>query len=221
MKTKVNVSRRSLARRLLTFLVIPALLFILIAATIAIFVARNSITTLYDKQLQNNAETLLALLHYEYAEEIDDDEDEEDDATDELEEIVSEIESRQGLSVNYRIAINNSTLFTSSRIVGFPTCPDGFSNFTSSSDSGEHIEWRCFQKTQSILPRNVPLTVEFFDPIKQRHEAIFSLIFKTFLPILFLPIVIMFTAWWAVQRGLKSLTLVTNAVRNRSVTKPQ
>jgi len=118
MKNNVKVSQRSLAKRLLIFLAIPVALFILIAASIAIVVAKNSITTLYDKQLQNNAETLLALLHYEYAEEIDDDDEEdEEDATEELEEIVSEIESRQGLSVSYRVSINDTTLFTSSKVV--------------------------------------------------------------------------------------------------------
>ncbi len=218
MKNNVKVSQRSLAKRLLIFLAIPVALFILIAASIAIVVAKNSITTLYDKQLQNNAETLLALLHYEYAEEIDDDDEEdEEDATEELEEIVSEIESRQGLSVSYRVSINDTTLFTSSKVVNFPTCPSGFSNFTANSTNEENIEWRCFQKTQSISERDIPIVVEFFDPIQQRQDAIFDLIIKTFSPILLLPLVIMLAAWWGVQRGLNSLTLVTNAVRNRSV----
>lgn len=221
MKTNVNVSQRSLAKRLLIFLVIPVVLFILVAATIAIVVAQNSITTLYDKQLQNNAETLLALLHYEYAEEADEEEDDDDgdieNPTEELEEIVAEIESRQGLSVTYRVSINGSTLFTSSRVVGFPTCSAGFSNFTTQLSTGENVEWRCYQKTQSILLRDVPITVEFFDPIAQRRDAIFSLIFQTFSPVLLLPFVVMLAAWWGVQRGLKSLTLVSNEVRKRSV----
>lgn len=218
MKNNVKVSQRSLAKRLLIFLTIPVALFILIAASIAIVVAQNSITTLYDKQLQNNAETLLALLHYEYAEDIDeDDEDGEEDATEELEEIVSEIESRQGLSVTYRVSINNTTIFTSSKIVNFPKCPSGFSDFTAHNNNEQSTEWRCFQKTQSISNRNIPIVVEFFDPTKQRKDAISDLIIKTFSPILLLPLVVMLATWWGVQRGLNSLTLVTNAVRDRSV----
>ena len=217
MNNNVKVSQRSLAKRLLIFLTIPVVLFILIAASIAIIVAQNSITTLYDKQLQNNAETLLALLHYEYAEEIDEDEDDDDDAAEELEEIVAEIESRQGLSVTYRVSINDSTLFTSSRVVNFPECPSGFSNFTTNTGKEERIEWRCYQRTQTISKRDIPLVVEFFDPIQQRRDAIFELIIKTFSPILLLPLVVMLATWWGVQRGLNSLTLVTNAVRNRSV----
>lgn len=217
MNNNVKVSQRSLAKRLLIFLAIPVALFILIAASIAIAVAQNSITNLYDKQLQNNAETLLALLHYEYAEEIDEDDEDDEDATDELEEIVSEIESRQGLSVTYRVSINNTTLFTSSKVVDFPKCSSGFSNFTAENTNSKSSEWRCFQKTQTISERNIPIVVEYFDPIQQRRDAIFELIIKTFSPILLLPLVVMLAAWWGVQRGLNSLTLVTNAVQSRSV----
>lgn len=217
MKNNVKVSQRSLAKRLLIFLAIPVALFILMAASIAIVVAQKSITNLYDKQLQNNAETLLALLHYEYAEEIDEDDEDDEDASEELAEIVSEIESSQGLSVTYRVTINNATLFTSSKVINFPECPSGFSNFTSGNNNELSTEWRCFHKTQTLSDRNIPIVVEFFDPLQQRRDAIFELIFKTFSPILLLPLVVMLAAWWGVQRGLNSLTLVTNAVRNRSV----
>jgi membrane protein implicated in regulation of membrane protease activity len=106
---KVNVSQHSLTHRLLIYLLIPVVLIICFAGAIAIVVASRSINTLYDRQLQNNAEILLALLHYEYSEEQDDyEEDENRDSEklgDELVEIVTNIEANQDLSVSYRISI--------------------------------------------------------------------------------------------------------------------
>lgn len=220
---KINVSQHSLTRRLLIFLLIPIVLIICIAAAIAIVVASRSINSLYDRQLQNNAETLLALLHYEYSEEEEIDDDDDDDRNseqlgDELVEIVTNIEFNQNLSVSYRISISENILFTSSRVRRFPTCSTGFSDFTSNKEEDNtSILWRCYRQQQNTSKTNVPLSVEFFEPAIQRTEAIKSLLIKTFSPVFLLPFVVLLIVWWGILRGLKSLTIVSNEVRKRSV----
>jgi signal transduction histidine kinase len=221
---KIKVSQHSLTKRLLVFLLVPVVLLICIAAAIAIVVASRSINTLYDQQLHNNAETLLALLHYEYSEYSEEEDDEDDENRDseqlgdELVEIVTNIESNQALSVSYRISIKGNILFTSSRVRRFPTCSLGFSNF-SNDDAQSNIKtpWRCYRRQQNTSDTNVPISVEFFEPAIQRTKAIKSLLLKTFSPVFLLPFVVLLIAWWGILRGLKSLTIVSNEVRKRSV----
>ena len=233
---KGSASGHSLTRRLLVYLLIPVVLIICIAAAIAIIVGSRSINSLYDRQLQNNTETLLALLHYEYAEsEEDEDEDEDKDHDgdgddregsrdsehlgDELVEIVSNIEANQNLSVSYRISLSNTVLFTSGRVRRFPTCTLGFSDFTiDEANPRLASSWRCYRQQQNTIQNNVPISVEFFEPINQRTDAIKGLLLKTFSPIFLLPFIVLICAWWGILHGLKSLTTVSNEVRKRSVT---
>lgn len=222
--SKVRTGNRSLTQRLLIYLLVPVLLTISIAVSIAIVVASRSVNLLFDQQLKNNTEILLAFLHYEYAEEEDDDDDldsakdSDDDHDEELVEIVSEIESRQGLLVSYRLRVNDSVLFTSDKVRFFPACDTGFSNFdVDDTNNAKEIVWRCYRKTQTLANSGIPIDVEFFEPVTQRHQAIYSLLIKSFSPIFLLPVVVLLVAWWAVHKGMKSLMAVSREVAKRSV----
>ena len=225
---KGSSSGHSLTRRLLVYLLIPVVLIICVAVSIAIIVGSRSINSLYDRQLQHSTETLLALLHYEYAESEDNNDDDDDDSegspdsehlSDELVEIVSNIEANQNLSVSYRISLRNTVLFTSGRVRRFPTCTLGFSDFIiDEANPRLASSWRCYRQQQNTTQNNVPISVEFFEPIKQRTDAIKGLLLQTFSPIFLLPFVVLLFAWWGILQGLKSLTKVSNEVRRRSVT---
>ncbi len=215
---------RSLTQRLLIYLLIPVILLISIAACIAIFVASHSVNNLFDHQLRNNAEILLSFVHYEYAEEdheVPEGEDEgvpDSDLNEELVEIVSDIESRYGLTILYRLGVGNTVLFTSSLVNSFPSCTTGFSNFDYevSADVPDKV-WRCYRQTQTLAATDIPIDIEFFEPVTERNQAIKSLLINTFFPILLLPFVVLIAAWWGVARGMKSLTAVSKAVSARSV----
>lgn len=223
----------SLFRRLLVSLLIPVTLFILMAAGLAILVAGQSVNSLHDRQMQNSAEILLAFLHYEFDEHADDDhhddddheEDDDDDLLDELTELVSEIENQQNLTVNYRLRLNNRTMFTSSLVRNFDLCAPGYGFFKTSGSSGQENElnfasqdktWRCYRKTQTISTSNSTLDVEIFDSVQQRRAAIKSLLLAAFSPILLLPLVVIAATLWAVRRGIAPIHLMSEAVTRRS-----
>ncbi len=218
--SRASSGNRSLTRRLLIQLLIPVLLLISIAGCVAIFVASQSINTLFDQQLKNNAEILLSFLQYEYAEEGQNNSAAEsgDDLSEELVEIASEIESRQGLSILYRLRVGNTVLYTASQARSFPSCSPGFNDFEKQGTADlPSMMWRCYRTTRSLLQSDTPLDVEFFEHVTERQEAIKSLLLATFSPIVLLPFVVLLVAWWVVLRGMKSLTVVSRAVSERSV----
>lgn len=232
----------SLFKRLLVSLLVPVTLFILIAAALAVLVAGRSVNSLYDRQMQGSAEILLAFLHYELDEHSgeedddhhdDDDDLEDDDLLDELTEIVSEIELQQNLQVNYRLEVNNSTLFTSSLVRSFENCSPGYSYFQSTiipdrpntqTNSQTHNQtstqtstrWRCYRKTQKLALSGDTLDVEIFDSVTRRNSAIKSLLLAAFSPIILLPLVVTLATLWALRRGIAPIHQMSAAVTRRS-----
>jgi signal transduction histidine kinase len=95
----------------------------------------------------------------------------------------------------------------------------GFSDFSSN-----HVQdniassWRCYRQQQSTSNTDVPISVEFFEPAIQRTKAITGLLVKTFSPVFLLPFVVLLIVWWGILRSLRSLTLVSDEVRKKSVT---
>lgn len=230
----------SLAKRLIVSLVVSIGLVLMVVAALSVRQTDQSVDQLQDAHLENNAEVLLAFLYYEFSEEHEEDDDDENDEGDddegddteesmleELGEIVAGITASQGLSVNYRISLDNTTVFTSSRFRQFPVCTEGFSEVTFDG-SGKLEPWRCYRRTAMVsvgagqstsgsASEPVPLSVEFFDPIARREQTSRDLIIRAFWPLLLLPLIVGVLTWWFVRRGLVSVNALSDAVQSRSV----
>lgn len=221
----INPNHPSLFKRLLISLLVPLTFFILIAAALAVLVAGRAVNSLHDTQMQNSAGILLAFLHYELDEHSandDDDHTEDESVLDELTNIVSEIELQQNLQVNYRLKVNNSTLFTSSLVRSFEHCSPGHSYFQKAEiNLGNTLpqntaKWRCYRKTQLLARSGDTLDVEIFDSVTRRNTEIKSLLLATFSPIMLLPLVVTVATLWALRRGIAPIHRVSAAVTRRS-----
>ncbi len=229
---------RSLARRLFLYLFVPTTLVIAAAAALAAASATRSVDGLYDGQMRRSAETLLAFLHYELLEEYGEEEHAEaelgviaradgiaggggetddgesaEEIVDELVEIVTDIEARQGTTVDYRLSVDGRTLFTSALVSELPPCGAGFRDFR--SPDGER--WRCYGESDVLPDANRILSAEFYEPEARRRAAIRSLVGHTFRPLFALPVLLFALTAWAVTLALGSIRSVSAAVAERSV----
>lgn len=217
----------SLTRQLIVYLSLSIGLVIVLSAFFAIKNTRDSVFKLHDDKMAKSAEILLSFLHYELLEEshsYDDSDDDdkaseaEDDLVEELAEVVDKIRLQQSLAVNYRVKVNNTTLFTAPNLQGFSVCAPGFSSIEANhvaTDSPESV-WRCYQMSQTLYSANATVSVELFEPMTERYQSIQSLISSAFLPIFLLPVFICIALIWAVRAGIKRVTNLSQSVAKRS-----
>ncbi|MBX2885633.1 MAG: HAMP domain-containing histidine kinase [Granulosicoccus sp.] len=229
----------SITRRFLVFLLLPTLVLLCAGAALSVLSANRTVDTLYDSTLQSGAELLAGFLLYEFHEheadeEDDDDDDEEvddddDDSPEELTEDVLEVihglETRHRLSTNFRVRLGRQVLFSSSAISGLPSCEIGFSNLLSNSadtrietdaeDSGDR--WRCFRRAETLQGGNLAMSVEVFSRIDAREREVKQLLFSTFAPLLFLPILVGGLILWVSRSTVARISTLSDRIGDRSL----
>lgn len=214
--------RRSLSWRLVFFVLVPSLFLLAAAGSLTAYRSKQSVDSLFDRQLVHSADILLAFLQHErkeaaQEEESDEDEEEEDDETDgEMGNIVTELKQQYQLDLQYRIYLKKETAFTTEEVKHFDPCPLGFSNFfTHSGPVAE--EWRCYKGGLQQSKKQVSVEVEFFEKIETRQQSTRKLLATFFTPFLLLPFAIALIVLWAVRRGLQPLMRVSTEISTRSV----
>ncbi len=214
--------RRSIAWRLSFFVLLPVLILLVLAGSLTAYRSELSVDKLYDQQMQQNASILIAFLGHEQREESfdeheDEDENEEEDLGVEMDSIVGGIEKEQQRVVDYRVFLGESVLFSTDAAANLPRCSSGFSTFKTIAEN----EWRCYKRDlKASTPANI-IEVEFFDKLQRRRDSNHALLFSTFAPFLFLPLIIVFIVLWAVRRGLTPLRAVSAQIEERSVSNLQ
>lgn len=159
-------------------------------------------------------------------------------------EFVEYIEEHYGLDVLYRLKIDEEVIITSPRIDQFDSCPPGFSTFefehgrVELENSGrqsafervfsDEESWRCYATSMVVEIPEIPdnpamalanevLSVEYFEPIEERTGLMRELLWRTFVPLLILPLLVLLLIFSVARWLRQSLLAMSSDVSSRSL----